>query len=113
MRADEFFQMIFVAAEIAEVGGVSQREFQRLNRVIKTDEADVTGNLPRGAQNGKRIGRRAQADIPDDKFAGMIVQPLAQPELIDIKRLRLRDRANDWMECLRGPQRKQRTKSDV
>ena len=100
MRADEFFQMIFVAAEIAEVGGVSQREFQRLQRVVKTDEADLAGNVPRGAQDGERVGRRAEADIPDHKFAGMILQPLAEPELVDVKRLRLRDRADDRMKRL-------------
>src|ERR1035441_3893436 len=100
VSVQEFLQMIFAAAEIAKVGGVPQREFQRLNRVIKTHEADVAGNFPRSAQNGKRIGRSAQTDIPDHEFARMIMQPLAQPELIDIKRLRLRNRSDDRMKRL-------------
>ena len=77
MRADQIFQVILVAAEIAEVGSMFQREIQRLDRVIKTDEGSWHGNAPRRAQNGERIGRSTQADIPDHKFAGMILQSVA------------------------------------
>jgi len=105
MFADEFLQMIFVAAEITKFGGVFQREFQRLQRVIKTDKANLTREVARGAQNGKRVRRRAEADIPNDKFANVILQPLAQLELVDVKRLRLRDRADNGMKRLAIRQR--------
>ena len=100
MRAQKFFKMIFVAAEIAKFSRVLQRELQRLQRVVKTDEPDFARNVPRGAQNRERIRRRAEADVPDDKFSGMILEPLAQPELVDVKRLRFRDRANNRMKRL-------------
>ena len=44
------------------------------------------------------IGGRPQADIPDDKFADMSLQPFAQSELFHIQRLRLRHRADDRMK---------------
>ena len=100
MRAQKFFQMIVVAAEIAERVGIFQRELQRLQRVVKTDEADVAGDIPRGAQNGECICRRAEADIPDHKFAGMILLTLAQFELVDVKRLGFGNRADDRMKRL-------------
>jgi hypothetical protein len=100
MIAQKSLQMFFIAAEVAEVGGVLEREFQRLQRVIKTDEANLARDVPRGAQDGERVGRRAQADIPDHKFAGLILEPLAQPELVDVKRLRLGDRPDDRMKRL-------------
>jgi hypothetical protein len=100
MFAEKFFQMIFIAAEVAEFGGVFQREFQRLQRVIKTHEANLARNFTCRAQNGERIRRRAEADIPDYEFAGMILQPFAQFKLVDVKRLRLGDRPDDRMKRL-------------
>src|ERR1035437_6591485 len=100
VRAEKFFQMIFVAAEVTERVGVFQRELQRFNCAVKAHGTDVARDLPRGAQDGERVGRRAEADIPDHEFAGVIFEPLAQPELVDIKRLRLRDRADDRMKRL-------------
>ena len=100
MFAEEFLQVIFVAAEIAEFGGVLQRKFQRLQRVVKAHEPEPAGEVPRGTQHGERVRRRAEADIPDHKFAGVMLQPFAQPELVDIQRLRLRNRADDRMKRL-------------
>jgi len=100
MVADKFLQMIFIAVEVTEFGGVLQRKFQRLQRMVKTDEPDFARNFARGAQHGERIRRRAEADIPDHKFAAMIFQPLAQAELVDVKRLRLGDRPDDGMKRL-------------
>src|ERR1035437_917808 len=100
VRAEKFFQMIFVAAEVTERVGVFQRELQRFNRAVKAHEADVARDLPRGAQDGERVGRRAEADIPDHEFAGVIFETFAQTELVDIKRLRFRDRADDRMKRL-------------
>src|SRR5471030_1431111 len=86
MLAQKFSQLIFVADEVAEFRSVFQCEFERLNRAVKTHEADVARNIFCGAQNGERVGRRAEADVPDHKFAGMIFETLAQTELIDVKR---------------------------
>ena len=46
MFAQKFLQMIFVAAEIAKCGGVLQREFQRLQRMIKTDQTNFARQCP-------------------------------------------------------------------
>ena len=100
MVAEKFLQMIFVAAEITKFGCVFQGEFQWFQRVVKTHEANLAWNFTRGAQDGERICRSTEADIPDDKFAGMILQSLAQPELVDVKRLCFRDRPDDGMKCL-------------
>ena len=32
------------------------------------------GNFPRGAENGERIGRRAEADVPNHEFAGVLLE---------------------------------------
>jgi hypothetical protein len=58
------------------------------------------GKSEGGAQDGHRIGGRAQANIPDDEFALVRLQPLPQPELLDIKRLRLGHGADDGMKRL-------------
>ena len=92
--------MIFIAAEVAEVGGVFQGELQRLNRMVKTYEMNFTRNIFCGAQNGERIRRRAEANVPDHKFAGVILETFTEPELVDVKRFRLRDRADDRMKRL-------------
>jgi hypothetical protein len=68
--------------------------------VVKTHEANLARNFARRAQNYERVRRRAEADIPDHEFTGMILQPLAQPELFDIKRLGFRDRTDDRMKRL-------------
>lgn len=96
----QFLNTIFVAAEVAESFGILQREFQRRLCVIKTDEADGTFQIARGAQNGERIRRRAEADVPDDKFANMILQPLAQAKLVDVKCLGFRDWPDHGMKRL-------------
>ena len=49
VRADKFLQMIFVAAEVAEIGGVAEREFQRRQRVVKTYEPNPAGKVARDA----------------------------------------------------------------
>src|SRR6267378_1081384 len=90
--------MIFIAAEVAELSRVLQGKFQWFQRMIKTHEPDLTRDVPRGAQDGEGVGRRTQTDIPDHKFTGMMLQSFAKPELIDIKRLRLRDRPDDRMK---------------
>ena len=88
----------FVAAEVAERSGMLQGELQRLNRVVKAYQPDRARQLPRGAQDGKRVGRRPQADIPDHKLAGMILKALAKLKLIDVERFGLRHRADDRMK---------------
>ncbi len=100
MLTQIFLQVIFVAAEITEIIRVLQRELQRFERMIEAHKAEIAREVPRGAQNGKGIGGRTQTDIPDHKFAGVRLKPLAEPELIDVKRLRLGDRPDDRMKRL-------------
>jgi hypothetical protein len=68
--------------------------------MIKTDKPDLTSDVPRGAHHGKRVGRCTKTNIPDHKFTGMIFEPFPQPELVDVERLRLGDRADDRMKRL-------------
>ncbi len=98
--ADKCWQMIFVAAEIAEFGGVLQGEFQRFQGVIKTDEPKLTRNVPRAAQNCERVRGRTEANIPNHKFADVILQSLAQSKLMNIKPLGFRHRPDDRMKRL-------------
>ena len=92
--------MIFVTAKVAEIVGVLQRKFQRFNRMVETHKANLARDVPRGAQNRERVRRRSEADIPDHKFAGMILEPLAESKLVDVKRLGFSDRADDRMKRL-------------
>ncbi len=97
--------MIFVAAEVTKLGSVSQRKFQRLNRVIKAHESDRAGQRTSGAQDRYRIGRRTEAHVPKHEFAGVLLEPFAEPELVDIKRLGFGDRADDGMKSFAVRQR--------
>src|SRR5882762_4236215 len=95
----------FVDAEVTERGGVLEGKLQRLKRVVKAHEVDRTRELPRRPQDGERVGSRAQTDIPDHEFAGMIFEALAEPELIDVKRFSLGNGADDRMKGLAVRQR--------
>ena len=99
MGLQQFAEVVFVAAEVAERGGVLQGELKRFKGAIEADQADGAGKVACGAENGEGVGCRAETDIPDHEFSGMVVQPLAELELVDVKRLRLGDRADDGMEC--------------
>ena len=100
MLPQNLFQMIFVTTEVAEVGGMFQRKLQRFQRVIKAHDPDLAGDVPRGAEHGKRVGGRAEANVPDHKFASMILEAFAQAQLVDVERLRLGNRADDRMKRL-------------
>ena len=95
----------FVAAEVTERSRMLQGERQRLNRAVKAHEPNRARQIPRGAQDGERVGGGAQADIPDHEFAGVMLEALAKLELIDVKRLRLRHRADDRMKSFAVRQR--------
>ena len=92
--------LIFISGQITERGGILQREFQRLAGVVETDEPKLAGNFARRAQCGDGIRRRAEADIPDDKFAGIIFQPFADFELPDVKQFGFRLRAEAGVHFL-------------
>ena len=62
-------------------------------------------------ERGNGIGRRAEADIPDDKFPGIIFQPLANLELADVKQFRLRLRAEAGVHFLAISGREQRSRA--
>jgi len=88
------------AGQITQFIRVPQRESQRLQRAVKADDAQWKGQIARGAQDGHCIGRRAKPDIPHHKFAYVRLQSFPQPQLLDVKRLRLGHRADDGMKRL-------------
>src|ERR1041385_796342 len=100
MVRDEVLDAPLVVAEIVERGGVIQRETERLNGVIEAVQPDGAGDVARRPQHGEGVGRRPKAHVPDDEFALVRAQAVAEPELLDVKRLRLRHRPDDRMKRL-------------
>jgi hypothetical protein len=88
----------FVALEVTERGRMLEGERQWLNRAVKAHEPNRARQIPGGPQDGKRISGRAQTHIPDHEFTGMLLEPLAEVKLIDVKSLRLRHRPDDRMK---------------
>jgi len=68
--------------------------------VVEAQEVDRAGDLARRPQSGERIGGGAEADIPQDELAGVMLEALDQAQLTDIQRLGLGHRADDRMERL-------------
>lgn len=100
MNAKEVLDGGFVISEIAERCGVFQRELQRRERVVETDDAKRASRGTRGAEDGQDIGSSAETDVPDDKFAGVGGQSFGEAELFDVKRFGFGDGADDWMKRL-------------
>ena len=55
----EFLQVSFITAKIAELGGMLKGEFQRLGRAIKAYQPDGGQNIAGGAQHGEDVGGRS------------------------------------------------------
>jgi hypothetical protein len=66
--------------------------------VVEADDAQWAGGGAGGAENGEHIGGGAEADVPDDKFAGMDGETLRQAQLTDVKGLGFGDGADDGVE---------------
>jgi hypothetical protein len=96
--AKKFGDGCLVAAEIAEGRGVFEGELQRFERVVEADDAQRASGGAGGAENGEDVGGSAEADIPQDEFAGMRGEAFGQAELPDVEGLGFRDRADDGME---------------
>ena len=77
-----------------------EREGQRLEGVIEAQQVDRAGDVAGRPQRGERIGRRPEADIPQDEVALVTPEALGQAQLADIQRLGLGDRADHWMKRL-------------
>src|SRR6266704_2852523 len=97
--------MGFVAGQIVQFSNLAQSELKRLQRLVEADQSDRASNITGGAQHRERICGRAQSNVPDDKFAGVLAQPLWQVELSNIERLRLRHWTDHRMKRLAVGQR--------
>lgn len=84
---------------------VLQSEFKGFQGMVKTDQAKRATNSPRGAKNSHGVGGRAQADVPYNKFARVILEPFEQAELAHIKPLRFSNGTNHGVKGLRMRQR--------
>lgn len=92
-RKKQFVQVVFVTGKIAEGGRIFKGEFQRFGSIVETDEAETSGNLAGGAEDGNRIGGGAKTDVPDNKFAGGFREAFRDVELADVKKIGLGLRA--------------------
>jgi hypothetical protein len=90
--------MLFIFDEVGEVGGVLEREFEWFERVVETQDSNRAGELSSGAQKSERVSGGAQANVPDDEFAGVICQAFDDSELADVKGLGFCNGANNRMK---------------
>src|ERR1035437_5353701 len=78
----------------------SSREGQRFECVIEAQQVDRARDAAGRMQSGEGIGRRPEANVPQDKLARVMLEPFHQAQLPDIQRLRLGHRANHRMKGL-------------
>ena len=88
----------FVVVEVAENLRIIESELKRFDGVIEADDPERAIRGTGGAQNGQDIRGGAEADVPDDEFAGMSRHAFRKPKLADVKGLGLGDRTDDGME---------------
>src|ERR1700687_4354246 len=105
MVANQALKPAFIAGEIAERFGVLQRELQRFDGMVETDQVQDTGKLPGGAQNGERIGCGAEADVPNGKRTGVMLEAFDQAKLANVQRLGFSDRPDNGVKRLAMRQR--------
>ncbi len=105
MMFEQTLQTALIAREVSQSVDIPQSESKRLKGMIEADQFDGTSGFTRGAQHRHRIGRCAQAHVPNHKFTRVLAQPPRQIQLPHIKRLRLCDRTDDRMERLAMRQR--------
>ena len=100
MFADDLLQVRFVAVKVTERFGVVQCKLKRLDGLVEAQHSNRAGHRAGGAQHGDRVGRRAQANVPDNEITGMSAQAFDQAQLSDVERLRFRHRADHRMKRL-------------
>ena len=98
--AQQTLDVPFVAPQVAERRAVLQPEGQWVERVVKAQQVDRTGDVPSRPQSGERIGRRSEANIPQNELARVALEALDQAQLPDVQRLRFGDGADDRMKGL-------------
>ena len=96
--AEESFDGLFVIGEVVQGGGVFEGELERLERVIKADDAERALRGAGGAQDGEDVGGGAKADVPDDEFAGMRGHAFGKAELLHVEGFGFGDGADDRVE---------------
>ncbi len=100
MVTEEGSQMLLIADEVGKVFGMLEGKFQGGQCMVEAQQAYGAGKLPRCPQQRKRVGRRAEADIPDDELARMLLQSFDQPKLADVERFGFRHGADDGVKGL-------------
>ena len=65
--AEESFQLRFKSGEIAELAAMLQSEGERRGGAIEAHNAQAAWRTSQGAEERQDIGRRAEANVPDDK----------------------------------------------
>jgi RNA polymerase sigma factor (sigma-70 family) len=111
----EFGQRGFVAGDIAQFRAVFERKRRRVGGEIEADEAELRRfslqSFTNEPDDRERVGRRAQADIPNDKFAGRFPHAFRQAQLPDVQRLGFHGRPDDGMKRLGFGQRADGTRA--
>ena len=89
----------FESDGIAQLLGVISRETQRLEGVVKADNANPLWNLGQMPNRCGDIGGAAQTDIPKHPLLiGRCLEAFRKPELPDVQGLGLGDGANDGVK---------------
>lgn len=94
---EQFAQPIFITGNIAQGAGIFEGEFKGSGCIIEADEAELAGNIGGGAEDGDGIGGSAEADVPDDEFAGGLCEAFTNAKLADVKKVGLGARAKPGM----------------
>jgi hypothetical protein len=78
------FEVWLVAAQVTEGVAVSEGEGKRVEGVVEAQEVDCAGDGASRAQGGDRVGGGAETNIPENKFACVMLEALDQAQLVDI-----------------------------
>jgi hypothetical protein len=68
--------------------------------MVEAQKVDRAGDGAGRAEGSDGVGGGAETDIPQDEFAGVMLEALDQAELANIQGLGFGDRADDGMEGL-------------
>lgn len=96
----ETLQVRFIARQVAESVAVLERKGKWFEGVVEAQQVDRAGDVAGRPESGERIGGRPEADVPQDKFASVMLEALNQPQLADIQRFGFGDRADHRMKGL-------------
>jgi hypothetical protein len=94
------FEVWLVAAQVAEGVAVLKGEGKRVEGVVEAQQVDRARDAMSRAHGGDGVGGSAETDVPENKFAGVMLESLDQAELPDIQGVGFGDRADHGVKRL-------------